>query len=100
MLELKVPKKYLKWLCFSFGHTTCKTLVPQPKTAPTSLIVETQSHNPWTAREDPQNDSVLLTQVWWCVAGEGTEGVCGISRERRQQSPLPPPPAVLQVGQK
>ena len=106
MLELKVPKGYLKWLCFSFGPLACKTLVYQPNIEPTSLIVEMQSLNHWTAREDPQSDSVLLTHVWWWVAGEGTEDICGISRERRQQTasrlppPPPAPPIVLQVGQK
>ena len=71
MLELKVPKEYLKWLCFSFGPPACKTLVSQPNIEPTSLIVEIQSLNHWTAREDPQSDSVLLIHMWW--GGQGRE---------------------------
>ena len=31
MLELKVPKECLKWLCFSFGRTACKDLSPPTK---------------------------------------------------------------------
>ena len=47
------------FLSFFFRYAACGIFVPQPGIEPTSLLLEAQSLNHWTAREVPDG-SILM----------------------------------------
>ena len=60
------PFFFFPWLC----HTTCGSLVPQPRVEPRPWVVKTPSTNHWTTRKFPNVSIFFLKAVvfWSFVA--------------------------------